>query len=237
MKKWMRIAIGVIAILACTQIGIFAVQNHRNQKREESETTVQSAGTETQEKDTAEKNTVDSEAAKQEKSNSGIIVKSNVKVITKDTEYEEQPFEISDHSMKFEKDPGYQDGEYAFQTSFEETSDPFSYWGEAAWNCGLDFQLDVENGEFQYSIAVRSKADLSVNSSSGTCEDSNGETTVFQDDLPDIEFTIEGVPIMITNEMEITAGASGTMEGGRSLSFQAVEERGFTGVPRREREL
>ena len=43
MKKWMRIAIGVIAILACTQIGIFAVQNHRNQKREESETTVQSA--------------------------------------------------------------------------------------------------------------------------------------------------------------------------------------------------
>lgn len=40
MKKWMRIAIGVIAILACTQIGIFAVQNHRNQKREESETTV-----------------------------------------------------------------------------------------------------------------------------------------------------------------------------------------------------
>ena len=56
MKKWMRIAIGVIAILACTQIGIFAVQNHRNQKREESETTVQSAGTETQEKDTAEKN-------------------------------------------------------------------------------------------------------------------------------------------------------------------------------------
>ena len=297
MKKWMRIAIGVIAILACTQIGIFAVQNHRNQKREESETTVQSAGTETQEKDTAEKNTVDSEAAKQEKSNSGIIVKSNVKVITKDTDYEEQPFEISDHSMKFEKDPGYQegdvivagktarvsdglirkvvqvkkatdgywvetedasladvfekvhvvrhfvytkksvsesenlseeengqDGEYAFQTSFEETSDPFSYWGETAWNCGLDFQLDVENGEFQYSIAVRSKADLSVNSSSGTCEDSNGETTVFQDDLPDIEFTIEGVPIMITNEMEITAGASGTMEGGRSLSFQAVEE-------------
>ena len=111
MKKWMRIAIGVIAILACTQIGIFAVQNHRNQKREESETTVQSAGTETQEKDTAEKNTVDSEAAKQEKSNSGIIVKSNVKVITKDTEYEEQPFEISDHSMKFEKDPGYQEGD------------------------------------------------------------------------------------------------------------------------------
>ena len=55
MKKWMRIAIGVIAILACTQIGIFAVQNHRNQKREESETTVQSAGTETQEKDIAEK--------------------------------------------------------------------------------------------------------------------------------------------------------------------------------------
>lgn len=55
MKKWMRIAIGVIAILACTQIGIFAVQNHRNQKREESETTVQSAGTETQEKDTARK--------------------------------------------------------------------------------------------------------------------------------------------------------------------------------------
>ena len=76
MKKWMRIAIGVIAILACTQIGIFAVQNHRNQKREESETTVQSAGTETQEKDTAEKNTVDSEAAKQGKiRTSGIIVK------------------------------------------------------------------------------------------------------------------------------------------------------------------
>ena len=145
---------------------------------------------------------------------------------------------------------------------FEETSDPFSYWGEAAWNCGLDFQLDVENGEFQYSIAVRSKADLSVNSSSGTCEDSNGETTVFQDDLPDIEFTIEGVPIMITNEMEITAGASGT-SGRRKVDFLSRQSkrarlvcgmtaerkrqkkskkarllpRGFTGVPRREREL
>ena len=111
MKKWMRIAIGVIAVLVCAQIGIFAVQNHWNQKNKESEITVQSASAEVQEKDIAEKNTADSESAKQEKSNSDIVVKSNVKVITKDTEYEEQPFEISDHSMKFEKDPGYLEGD------------------------------------------------------------------------------------------------------------------------------
>ena len=79
---------------------------------------------------------------------------------------------VSESENLSEEENG-QDGEYAFQTSYEETSAPFSDWGEAAWNCGLDFQLDVENGEFQYSIAVRSKADLSVNSSSGTCEDSN----------------------------------------------------------------
>ena len=47
---------------------------------------------------------------------------------------------------------------------------------------------------------------------------------VYRPGMTDIEFSIEGVPIIITNEMEITAGASGTMEGGRSLSFQAVEE-------------
>lgn len=55
MKKWMRIAIGVIAVLVCAQIGIFAVQNHWNQKNKESEITVQSASAEVQEKDIAEK--------------------------------------------------------------------------------------------------------------------------------------------------------------------------------------
>ena len=58
---------------------------------------------------------------------------------------------VSESENLSEEENG-QDGEYAFQTSFEETSDPFSYWGEAAWNCGLDFQLDVEMESFSTAL-------------------------------------------------------------------------------------
>ena len=40
-----------------------------------------------------------------------IIVKDNVKVITNEMKSEDQPTEVSDNSLTFEKDPGYQTGD------------------------------------------------------------------------------------------------------------------------------
>ena len=103
MKKWIRALVAGVVILAVILFGIFVLRNTQKdtkpkQNPEEQNTSVSENSTSNE--STAENSTDDPD----------IIVKDNVKVITNEMKSEDQPTEVFDNSLIFEKDPGYQTG-------------------------------------------------------------------------------------------------------------------------------
>lgn len=104
MKKWIRAVLAGIIILALIQFGIFAA--HNTQKSTKPEQNLEEQNTSVSENSTSDENTAENST-----DDPDIIVKDNVKVITNEMKSEDQPTEVSDNSLTFEKDPGYQTGD------------------------------------------------------------------------------------------------------------------------------
>ena len=104
MKKWIRAVLAGTIILALILFGIFAAQN--TQKSTKPEQNPEEQNTSVSENSTSDENTAENST-----DDPDIIVKDNVKVITNEMKSEDQPTEVSDNSLTFEKDPGYQTGD------------------------------------------------------------------------------------------------------------------------------
>ena len=104
MKKWIRAVLAGIIILALILFGIFAAQNTQKSIKPEQNPEEQNISV-------SENSTSDENTAENSTDDPDIIVKDNVKVITNEMKSEDQPTEVSDNSLTFEKDPGYQTGD------------------------------------------------------------------------------------------------------------------------------
>ena len=99
MKKWIRAVLAGTIILALILFGIFAAQNTQKSTKPEQ-------NPEEQNTSVSENSTSDESTAENSTDDPDIIVKDNVKVITNEMKSEDQPTEVSDNSLTFEKDPG-----------------------------------------------------------------------------------------------------------------------------------
>ena len=104
MKKWIRAVLAGIIILALILFGIFAAQNTQKSIKPEQNPEEQNISV-------SENSTSDENTAENSTDDPDIIVKDNVKVITNEMKSEDQPTEVSDNSLNFEKDPSYQTGD------------------------------------------------------------------------------------------------------------------------------
>ena len=104
MKKWIRAVLAGIIILALILFGIFAAQNTQKSIKPEQNPEEQNISV-------SENSTSDENTAENSTDDPDIIVKDNVKVITNEMKSEDLPTEVSDNSLTFEKDPGYQTGD------------------------------------------------------------------------------------------------------------------------------
>ena len=104
MKKWIRAVLAGTIILALILFGIFAAQNTQKSIKPEQNPEEQNISV-------SENSTSDENTAENSTDDPDIIVKDNVKVITNEMKSEDQPTEVSDNSLTFEKDPGYQTGD------------------------------------------------------------------------------------------------------------------------------
>ena len=303
MKKWIRAVLAGTIILALILFGIFAAQN--TQKSTKPEQNPEEQNTSVSENSTSDENTAENST-----DDPDIIVKDNVKVITNEMKSEDQPTEVSDNSLTFEKDPGYQTGDvlvageisaapsgfirkvvqtektnqgyrvetepatlldvfekahiikqfrltedgasetgnnsayiikrlsedeseeeteeensdYDYSVSINVEEEPIQFSGEAGWGCWLELQIDIEDGEVQCGIAVRSKAGISLECGANSEKEFEKEKTVYERKLPNIEFNAGIVPIVITNHMEAVVGAAGSLEGGIHSSYGATAD-------------
>ena len=87
-----------------------------------------------------------------------------------------------------------------------------------------EVQIDIEDGEVQCGIAVRSKAGISLECGANSEKEFEKEKTVYERKLPNIEFNAGIVPIVITNHMEAVVGAAGSLEGGIHSSYGATAD-------------
>ena len=115
-----------------------------------------------------------------------------------------------------------EESEYDYSVSLETEEDPVHFSGEAGWGCWLEIQIDIEDGEIQCGIAVKNRAGVSFQCGADSEQEFGVEKSIYQKKLPNKEFTVGGVPIVITNNLEAIVGAEGKLEGGISSSYSAT---------------
>ena len=309
MKKWIRAVLAGTIILALILFGIFAAQS--TQKSTKPEQNPEEQNTSVSENSTSDENTAENST-----DDPDIIVKDNVKVITNEMKSEDQPTEVSDNSLTFEKDPGYQTGDvlvageisaapsgfirkvvqkektnqgyrvetepatlldvfekahiikqfrltedgasetgnnsaytikrlsedeseeeteeensdYDYSVSINVEEEPVQFSGEAGWGCWLELQIDIEDGEVQCGIAVRSKAGIALECGANSEKEFEKEKTVYERKLPNIEFNAGIVPMLLQIIWKPCRG-SGKSGGRHSQLLRCNSQHSTLGIP------
>ena len=61
-----------------------------------------------------------------------------------------------------EEETEEENSDYDYSVSINVEEEPVQFSGEAGWGCWLELQIDIEDGEVQCGIAVRSKAGIAL---------------------------------------------------------------------------
>ena len=128
-----------------------------------------------------------------------------------------------------EEETEEENSDYDYSVSIQVEEEPVQLSGEAGWGCWLELQIDIEDGEIQCGIAVKSKAGLSMECGANSEKEFEKEKTVYERKLPNIEFNAGIVPIVITNHLEAIVGASGSLEAHSQLLQR--DSRQHPGIP------
>ncbi len=114
--------------------------------------------------------------------------------------------------------------DYMFGATIDISDEGISISGEAGVSVWLEMNIDIDHGEIVCSMALKSEggADVSVDfaeSLQELPEPPSIEKTILKKRLPNGEFSFNGIPLVFTNELEITAEAKASMEGSMGVSY------------------
>ena len=117
-----------------------------------------------------------------------------------------------------------EDLDYMFNKSFEEKEDPWTFSGNAGASLWVEVDIDIEHGDIQCAMALRNKGEVTLDLRCGTSTTKEAEKEILKKSLPTVEFLVGTVPIVITNRLEILAGAEFNLEGNIGLSYEATTD-------------
>ena len=111
--------------------------------------------------------------------------------------------------------------EYVFGQKFEKESDPFTISGEAGFDVWLDIKIEIKHGNITCGMAIKSKEGGKILLK---CGKDWKEWGLWEKSLPNYEFVVAGIPIVVTNKLELNAEAGAELEGNIGLSYELASE-------------
>ena len=117
-----------------------------------------------------------------------------------------------------------EDAGYIFGASFDEEIENIHISGEAGFDVWLELRLDIDNGNVQFGIAVRDKTGASLQFRYGSDLQKEIEKVIYERELPNFEFAVAGIPIVVTNDLEAVLNGEVKIEGSISLDYKVFSE-------------
>lgn len=114
--------------------------------------------------------------------------------------------------------------EYVFGQKFEKESDPFTISGEAGFDVWLDIKIEIKHGNITCGMAIKSKEGGKILLKCGKDWNKEKEWGLWEKSLPNYEFVVAGIPIVVTNKLELNAEAGAELEGNIGLSYELTSE-------------
>lgn len=114
--------------------------------------------------------------------------------------------------------------EYVFGQKFEKESDPFTISGEAGFDVWLDIKIEIKHGNVTCGMAIKSKEEGKILLKCGKDWNKEKEWGLWEKSLPNYEFVVAGIPIVVTNKLELNAEAGAEIEGNIGLSYELASE-------------
>lgn len=114
--------------------------------------------------------------------------------------------------------------EYVFGQKFEKESDPFTISGEAEFDVWLDIKIEIKHGNITCGMAIKSKEEGKILLKCGKDWNKEKEWGLWEKSLPNYEFVVAGIPIVVTNKLELNAEAGAELEGNIGLSYELASE-------------
>lgn len=116
------------------------------------------------------------------------------------------------------------ESEYLFGTTFEIGEGATKFEGDIGVDIWLELQIDIEDGEIECSMAIKKESGVNVNLHAGTDAEKKINEKIHTKNLPNYEFFVSFVPIVITNQMELVAELETKLEGDIGLSYEITYE-------------
>ena len=114
--------------------------------------------------------------------------------------------------------------DYMFGKSFEEKEDPVSLSGEAGTSAWVEVNIDIVHGDIKCGIAIRTKEGAKASLECSASYSKELEKQLLTKKLPDYQFIVAGIPIVVTNELEIYTEAEINLEGNIGVSYELTAE-------------
>lgn len=114
--------------------------------------------------------------------------------------------------------------EYVLGQKFEKESDPFTISGEAEFDVWLDIKIEIKHGNITCGMAIKSKEGGKILLKCGKDWNKEKEWGLWEKSLPNYEFVVAGIPIVVTNKLELNAEAGAELEGNIGLSYELTSE-------------
>lgn len=114
--------------------------------------------------------------------------------------------------------------DYMFGKKFEERDDTVSLSGEAGISAWVEVEMDIDHGDIKCGISVRTKEGAKASLGCGASYSDEWEKQLLKKELPKYEFTVAGIPIVVTNELEISIEADVNLEGNIGMEYELASE-------------
>lgn len=117
------------------------------------------------------------------------------------------------------------DTDYLFGVSFEENiEDVASIAGEMGFSIWIELQIDIDDGEVVWGMAAHNESGGKIEMSCRDEMQKEVEKSIYEKTLPNFQFNIAGIPIVVTNKIEATVGAEAEIEGAIGMAFETTSE-------------
>lgn len=114
--------------------------------------------------------------------------------------------------------------DYMFGAEVEIKDEGVTLSGEAGINAWIQIDMNIDHGDVQCSMAVKSAGavDVLIDYSDGLIGSGGSiDETFFKKNLPTGEFLVAGIPLVFTNEIEMHAETSAEIEGSIGYAYNA----------------
>lgn len=130
---------------------------------------------------------------------------------------------LSDTEEK-KNDSTLADSDYLVGLSFDENIEDVTIKGDAGFNVWIEIILDIQNGEVKFGVAIKDESGTEIHLQRGSDLEKEVEKNIYKKILPNYEFNVAGVPVVVTNEIGGVIGGNIDIEGAIGISYESTSE-------------